>query len=255
MDNSNQGPYRPPPPPPEPLRRPVPTYRPRPAPRRTWRPPPRYIPRRRRRRFPLVGCLVLTAPIIIVALIVGLYFLFPARTNILLIGIDYAEPGSYLARSDTLILTTFQPLEPYVGMLSIPRDLWVMVPGVGDNRINTAHFYAEAAQPGSGPQATMDTVELNFGVKPDYYMRIRFEGFREVVDALGGVVIELDEPMAGYPAGTHYLKPRKALAFVRHRATSDDFSRMSNGQFMLRTFFKNLLYPSNWGRISLRLRR
>jgi anionic cell wall polymer biosynthesis LytR-Cps2A-Psr (LCP) family protein len=95
----------------------------------------------------------------------------------------------------------------------------------------------------------MDTVELNFGVKPNYYMRIRFEGFREVVDALGGVVIELDEPMAGYPAGTHYLKPRKALAFVRHRATSDDFSRMSNGQFMLRTLYKNLLNPRNWPRL------
>ena len=194
-----------------------------------------------------MGCLLLLAPAAVLALILGLYFLFPMRTNILLLGIDYTE-GNYVARSDTIILATIAPSQPYVGMLSIPRDLWVLIPGVGENRINTAHFFAEAQNPGSGPEAVKGTMELNFGVKPDYYMRVRFEGFREVVEALGGVVIELPEPMAGYPAGTHYLKPRKALAFVRHRATSDDFHRMSNGQFMLQALLKNTLYPRNWGR-------
>ena len=188
-------------------------------------------------------------PVMIMALVVGIYFLFPMRTDVLLIGIDYAEPPSYVARSDTLILTTIEPYSPYIGMLSIPRDLWVMIPGVGENRINTAHFFAEAAQPGSGPGAAMQTVGVNFGIKPDYYMQIRFEGFRDVVEALGGVEIELPEPTAGYAAGTHYLRPRKALAFVRHRATSDDFTRMSNGQFMLRAIMKNMLFPRNWLRI------
>jgi LCP family protein required for cell wall assembly len=182
---------------------------------------------------------------VILVLILGVYFLFPMRTNILLLGIDYSE-GNLVARSDTNILATVEPSRPYVGMLSIPRDLWVMIPGVGENRINTAHFFAEAALPGSGPGAAMQTVALNFGVEPDYYMRIRFEGFREIVEALGGVEIELPEPMAGYPAGTHFLMPRKALAFVRHRATSDDFNRMSNGQFMLQALIKNMLFPRNW---------
>jgi LCP family protein required for cell wall assembly len=154
-----------------------------------------------------------------------------------------------VARSDTIILATVQPSEPYVGLLSIPRDLWVLIPGVGENRINTAHFFAEAQNPGSGHAAAKQTVELNFGVQLDYYMRVRFEGFREVVAALGGVEVELPEPMAGYPAGTIYLTPRKALAFVRHRATSDDFQRMSNGQFMMRALLKNMLYPRNWLRL------
>ena len=72
------------------------------------------------------------------------------RTNILLLGLDRAEAGSDAARTDTIILTTFVPHRLYLGMLSIPRDLWVTIPGVGENRINTAHFYAEAARPGRG---------------------------------------------------------------------------------------------------------
>ena len=67
---------------------------------------------------------------------------------------------------DTIILTTFNPWKPNVGMLSIPRDLWVNIPGVGENRINTAHFFAEANDPGSGPSATMDTIEAEFWLSP-----------------------------------------------------------------------------------------
>jgi len=178
-----------------------------------------------------------------------IYLLAPFRTNLLVIGIDYVDPGSAVARSDTIMLTTFVPLKPYIGLLSIPRDLWVHIPGGGENRINTAHFYAESQQPGSGPAALQATIQENFGVKATYYVRIRFEGFREVVDALGGVDIVLTQPMAGYPAGKHHLTGRKALAFVRDRANSDDFFRMSQGQFMLRSLFKNLLNPLKWIRL------
>jgi LCP family protein required for cell wall assembly len=174
------------------------------------------------------------------------YFFLPVRTNILLLGIDYADFESYVARSDTIILTTIVPLKPYVGMLSIPRDLWVTIPGFGENRINTAHFYAEAQQPGSGPIKLIETIDLNFGIKPEYYARIRFDGFREIVDALDGIEIYLPRPMAGYPAGTHHLTGNKALAFVRNREWSDDFSRMEQAQFMLSTLMRNMLRPGSW---------
>ena len=75
----------------------------------------------------------------------------PGRVNVLILGLDTREPGSNLGRSDTMILTTFLPAEPYVGLLSIPRDLWVIIPGWGENRINAAHFFAESEFPGSGP--------------------------------------------------------------------------------------------------------
>lgn len=192
---------------------------------------------------------MLLVPALLVGSILTIYLFFPARTNILLLGTDYAPPGSNVARTDTIILSTIIPLEPYIGLLSIPRDLWVTIPNIGENRINTAHFFGEAAQPGLGPQTTIDTIQHNFGVKADYYARVRFEGFWEIIEVLGGVQIELSEPNAGYPAGKHFLKPRKALAFVRNRETSDDFHRMANSQFMIRTLFKNILMPRNLFRL------
>jgi polyisoprenyl-teichoic acid--peptidoglycan teichoic acid transferase len=192
-------------------------------------------------------------PILILAAIAGvlsaLYFLSPGRTNILLLGIDYTDPGSSVGRSDTNILTTIIPSNPYVGMLSIPRDLWVNIPSIGQNRINTAHFFAEANQPGSGPQAAMQTIRENFGVNVDYYIRIKFEGFRDVFDAMGGVDITLDKSTAGYDIGSHHLTGKKALAFARNRTGSDDFFRMAQGQLIIKSAFKQMLSPLNWPRL------
>lgn len=209
------------------------------------------VRRPRRLRPPRLrsGCLGLILISICLCLSTTIYLLAPGRTNILLIGIDYADPWSSVARTDTIMLTSFMPLQRTVNLLSIPRDLWVKIPGVGENRINTAHFYAESQQPGSGPQAVIDTIEQNFDFKIDYYLRVRFEGFREIVDAMGGVDITLDKPMAGYSPGSYHLNGRKALAFVRDRADSDDFFRMSNGQFMVKSMLRNLLNPLKWLRL------
>jgi anionic cell wall polymer biosynthesis LytR-Cps2A-Psr (LCP) family protein len=95
----------------------------------------------------------------------------------------------------------------------------------------------------------METVRQNFGVDVDYFVRIRFEGFRDVVNALGGVNLDLAEPMAGYPAGQYHLTGNKALAFVRHRQGSDDFFRMENGQFLMKAVLKQMLNPLNWPRL------
>lgn len=255
------------PPPPNPPRRqtppPPPGYPPPAAP-----PPRLYIPLEPRQPSPLPaqpppprrrkpqprlrlrpGCVLAGLAALALALPLTLYLFAPGRSNILLLGIDYVEPGSAVARSDTIILAAIDPFRPTVRLLSVPRDLWVSIPGVGENRINTAHFFAEGRQPGSGPAAVRRTIAQNFGVDLPYYVRIRFEGFREVVDALGGVDIELPEAMAGYPAGKHHLTGRKALAFVRHRADSDDFYRMAHGQLMLKALLKNALNPLKWPRL------
>ncbi|MCK5428292.1 MAG: LCP family protein [Anaerolineales bacterium] len=201
---------------------------------------------RKRRRGCGCGFGVLFLSLLGIGLLLGVYLFAPIRTNILLLGIDYAPPDSAVGRSDTIVLTTFVPLKPYVGLLSIPRDLWVFVPGVGENRINTAHFFAEAQQAGSGPLAVEETIQQNFGVDVDYYIRIRFEGFREVVNALGGVDIYLPKPMAGYPAGFHHLTGNKALAFTRHRLGADDFFRMEQGQLLLKAVFTQMISPKKW---------
>jgi len=213
--------------------------------------PPRTQVARRRRRN--IGCFSWLLPVILVGLVILLfaaaYLFFPQRSNILLLGVDYTDPTNAVGRTDTIILSTFILPEGYVGMLSIPRDLWVTIPGVGNNRINTAHFFAEAQQAGSGPIAAINTVEQNFGVDIDYFLRIRFQGFRDVVDAMGGLDLDLERPMAGYAAGEHHLTGRKALAFTRNRLGSDDFFRMERGQIVLKAMFKQMLNPIKWIRL------
>jgi LCP family protein required for cell wall assembly len=195
------------------------------------------------------GCLGFVLLALPVLAILVFYFLFPARTNLLLLGIDRAPEGTDVSRTDTNILLSINPLQPVVNMLSIPRDLWVNIPNVGENRINTAHFFAEANQTGSGPYAAMQTVRQNFGVTVDYYARIRFNGIEEIVNAMGGVTLELSEPMSGYEAGTQHLNGEQALAFVRDRAGTDDFFRMQRGQMMITAMIKEMINPLHWGKI------
>ena len=179
----------------------------------------------------------------------AIYLLLPLRTHILVLGTDSREAELALGRTDTIILASINPLRPNVGILSVPRDLYVEIPGVGENRINAAFFFGELEQVGGGPAAAIETFAHNFGVEPDHYMLIQFDGLKAVVDALGGVSIVLTEPMSGYQAGTHMLDGTQALAFVRDRAGSDDFFRMARGQIFLRALIAQVLKPATWPRI------
>ena len=195
----------------------------------------------------LRGAMVL--PGALLGLLAAAYLLAPIRTNVLIIGTDRRPAeASAAARSDTLILTTIDPLRPYVGMLSIPRDLWVEIPGSGPNRINAAFFLAEAQTPGTGPAATVETVRTNFGVDVDGFLKIEFGVFARFVDILGGVVVDLPAPMSGYPAGPVVLDGTEALAFVRDRQGSDDFFRMERGQIFLRSVLRAASSPGTWPR-------
>lgn len=206
-------------------------------------------PKRRRSGCSRFGCSLLLLPGLFLIFILAFYFLAPLTTNTLILGIDYVEPWSWAARTDTIIFLSVNPLKPKVTMLSIPRDLWVTIPGIGDNRINTAHFFAEVQQPGTGPLKALETVRENFGLRAGYYVRVRFDGFKEVINAMGGIDIDLQEPMAGYPPGRHHLTGNKALAFARSRLGSDDFYRMQQGQIVIKSAMRKMLNPQNWTRI------
>jgi polyisoprenyl-teichoic acid--peptidoglycan teichoic acid transferase len=201
----------------------------------------RPLPARRRSRFG--GCCC-SWPLLLLAVIL-FYFFAPLRTNILLLGTDDSPERGSVGRTDTIILATVVPLKPYVGMLSIPRDLWVTIPGVGEQRINTAYFFAEANESGSGSEAALQTIRDNFGVPVRYYAVIHMAGLTSVVNALGGVDIRLDSPVGGYPAGVHHLNGEEALSFVRERSSSDDFSRMVRAQILIAGIFRKAIDPSH----------
>ena len=183
--------------------------------------------------------------LILIGLITAGYLFFPGRTNILVLGVDDRAAGGNLGRTDTMILVTVVPMQRFAGMLSIPRDLWVPIPGYGENRINTAHFFAEADTPGSGAETTVNLVEGLFGIDVDYYFRLRFDSLAEVVDDFGGIEITFDEPTSGYPEGTHVLTGEQALAFVRDRENSDDFGRMQRGQMFIKAAMRELVRPGS----------
>ncbi|UCF27734.1 MAG: LCP family protein [Chloroflexota bacterium] len=201
------------------------------------------------RRGISIGCSVLFAILICLVFVSSVYFLVPFRTNLLVLGIDRTPGGTDLGRSDTNILITIQPLSPYVGVLSIPRDLWVTIPGIGENRINAAHYFAEGEQPGSGPNAALETVKNNFSVPVNYYLRIKFDGIVGIVDAFGGLDVELDNPMGGLPPGEHQLTGEQALVFVRDRQGTDDFFRMLQGQFFAAEIIEQALQPKSWPKL------
>lgn len=214
--------------------------------------PPARVPSRSKRGSGCTSCLLLAfAALVLVFFLATVYFLAPFRTELLILGIDRVPEGTALGRSDTMIMVSVNPLFPTVRMLSIPRDLWVNIPGVGENRINTAHFFAEADQPGSGPAAAVRTVEENFGLTVPYYVRLRFDAVLRIVDALGGVTVNLPEDMAGLPAGQHHLNGAQALAFVRDRKGTDDFFRMEHALFMLKSIAAQMLSPASWPRLPM----
>lgn len=196
-----------------------------------------YPPRRRRKGWRTFALLVI---------ILAAYLFFPTQDTILVLGIDRAFENTAIGRSDTNILLSVRPLPGTVSILSIPRDLWVNIPNYGENRINAAHYFGEGEQTGKGPELAVTTVEENFDIRVDHYIRIQLEKFPLVVDAMGGVELQLETPMAGYPAGTHLLNGTQALAFVRDRAGTDDFFRMAQGQVFLSSFLRSLLKPTTW---------
>jgi LCP family protein required for cell wall assembly len=184
-----------------------------------------------------------------IAVAVLFIFFTPWRINVLLLGIDPTHDDTAQGRSDTMILTSIPPLLPTSHMLSIPRDLYVDIPGHGQNRINTAHFFAEVAETGTGPRAAAQAVALNFKIPEPYTVRIQIGGFQKVVDAMGGVDVYLPADMSGLDAGAHHLDATQALRFVRDRTGSDDFFRQERAQIFLKGATLQMLRPANWGRI------
>lgn len=166
------------------------------------------------------------------------------RVTLLVMGLDYRdwEAGEGPPRTDTMILFTVDPIHRTAGILSIPRDLWVNIPGFEYGRINTAYQLGEAYQvPGGGPALAAQTVEELLGVPVNYYAQIDFGTFVRFIDEIGGIKVEFTETIKLDPLGdgnTKRFKPGRytlpgdlALAYARLRKTEGgDFDRAQRQQ-------------------------
>ncbi|MDF1514745.1 MAG: LCP family protein [Anaerolineae bacterium] len=167
------------------------------------------------------------------------------RVTVLLLGIDERSQQQGPWRTDTLMLLTLDPVTKEAGVLSIPRDLWVPIPGYNDGRINTAHFLGELYNhSGGGPGLAVETVEYNLGVQVNYYVRLNFSAFVRMIDLIGGVDIYVEESINDplYPdanfgydpliieAGWHHFNGEMTLKYARTRHNSNDFDRARRQQ-------------------------
>jgi LCP family protein required for cell wall assembly len=168
-----------------------------------------------------------------------------SRVNVLVMGLDYNDwrAGEGPPRTDTMILFTIDPVKKTAGMLSIPRDLWVSIPGYGYYKINQAYQLGEVNKlPGGGPELAMKTVEHLLGVPIQYYAQIDFEAFVRFIDEIGGVKIDIpkklkidlmDDTKGEFllKAGVQTLPGEYALAYARSRHTKGgDFDRAQRQQ-------------------------
>jgi LCP family protein required for cell wall assembly len=165
--------------------------------------------------------------------------------NILVLGMD-ARQGGKMWRTDTMMVAAVDSARREVGILSIPRDLWVDIPGYGQGRINIVDFIGENRDgPGGGPALVNQVLRDNFGIETQHWVRIRQEGLVELVDAMEGITITLDCPLVEktpdplvkgqyeylmLPAGRVFLQGDVAKKFATYRYATNDFNRARRQQ-------------------------
>jgi len=184
--------------------------------------------------------------------------------NILLIGVDRRPNPDDGVRSDTLILVHLDPQEKWAAMLAIPRDSVVSIPHLGQAKINAAYaygytnadaIYGAGTEPDAGGGAlAAETVEQFLGVHVDYVAQVDFQGFAQLVDAIGGVAVDVERPLLDpeyptddygveriyIPAGLQVLDGRSALIYARSRHASNDFDRGRRQQQVLRALLEQV---------------
>ncbi len=167
-----------------------------------------------------------------------------SRVTVLVMGVDLRdlETNEGPPRTDTMMLLTIDPATGTAGMLSIPRDMWVAIPGYDYGKINTAYQLGEIFDlPGGGPGLAMASVEQLLGIEIDYYAQVDFHAFEKLIDEIGGVKLNIPEeikvdPRGGKPIrklqpGIQTLPGDIALAYARSRNTpGGDFDRADRQQ-------------------------
>jgi LCP family protein required for cell wall assembly len=167
------------------------------------------------------------------------------RVNILVMGIDRRPGEPFISRTDSMMIFSIDPQSDSAAILSIPRDLYIVIPGRGRDRINTAFVYGSAGgNPAGGASLAMQTVEYNLGVQIDHYILVDFSAVTRGVDALGGIDVNVpyeiyDEtfPDMNYgfdpfyvAAGMQHFDGITALKYARTRHQDTDFHRASRQQ-------------------------
>ncbi len=189
--------------------------------------------------------------------------------NFLLIGSDRrSSTGS--TRTDTMVIAILRPSEGQVSLISVPRDLWVSIPGFENNRINTAYQVGvSSGYLGGGPALLEETILYNLGIRIDHIAMVDFNGFRKIVDTLGGVDVPVSCSYTDWMlidpsydpqnednwylhtvnSGVVHMNGDLALWYARSRQKSSDFDRGRRQQEVLRALFAQALQTGTLARL------
>jgi LCP family protein required for cell wall assembly len=181
-----------------------------------------------------------------------------SRITVLVMGLDFRDwQSGETPRSDTMILLTLDPVNKTAAMLSIPRDMWVNIPGYDYMKINQAYFLGEAQKlPGGGSALAQKTVENFLGVPINYVAVVDFYTFVNFVDMIGGITIDIPADtrvgiLNGHSVllkkGTDHLFGLEALGYARDRySEGGDFDRAKRQQAVIIGMRNRILKASIW---------
>ena len=161
---------------------------------------------------------------------------FKEPVNILVLGID--QRGEEKSRTDTIMVYYLDPINKKVKVLSIPRDTYVNIPGMGMDKVNHAHSFGDI-------ELTIETVKEFLGIEIDHYVRINFEGFRRLIDLVGGVTIDVEKNITRgdiyIEKGLRHLNSEEALTYVRDRwDPMGDIDRVKRQQKFIRALVREV---------------
>lgn len=162
--------------------------------------------------------------------------------NVLIMGSDYAPHRGSGYRTDVMMILSLNPGQGTASLISLPRDLYVYIPGWRMDRINTA-------DPRGGPDLAAQTILYNFGIPIHHYARMNFSGFTSLINSLGGIEVEvtgyLHDECGGtwyrYSPGSYQMNGHTALCYVRMRKNSSDFDRLRRQQEVMQAIFRKVL--------------
>jgi polyisoprenyl-teichoic acid--peptidoglycan teichoic acid transferase len=185
--------------------------------------------------------------------------------NILLLGIDRRPdtPKKVTWRADSIIVVTVDTERKYVRLLHVPRDLWAYIPGRGYDRINSGYLWGNVAEPGTGGQFMKQVVYYNLGIPIHYYAEVDFQGFINIIDALGGLDIHVDCPIPEMELepGLYHMDGSQTIRYATMRHSSSDFDRGLRQRKVLMALWEQALtrdiivkIPQLWAALSDNLR-
>ncbi|HEY3117401.1 MAG TPA: LCP family protein, partial [Chloroflexota bacterium] len=170
------------------------------------------------------------------------------RINILMLGTDQRpeeRAAGVPTRTDVILVVSLDPVHKTAGIVSFPRDMWLPIAGLGEQRINEAYQYGERHKvSGGGSALVSSTLDRNFGLSTSHYAIFNFEAFQNIIDTLDGVVIDVPRPLKDdafptdqdsedifgmqriyFQPGPQLMRGSAALHYVRSRHSETDFAR------------------------------